>query len=100
MAPKFQIGDLVHHRRYNYRGVVFGVDPECTADDDWYLKNQTQPPREQPWYQVLVHGAEHTTYVAESNLEPDLSGEEVLHPLVRRIFATFHEGRYHVENLN
>jgi heat shock protein HspQ len=99
-VPEFQIGQLVRHLRYDYRGVIIGVDPQCLADEDWYLHNKTQPPRDQPWYHVLVHGADHTTYVAESNLEPDSSGEEVLHPLVRRIFASFHEGRYHVESLN
>lgn len=100
MAAKFRIGQLVRHLRYGYRGVVFDVDPECQADEAWYQSNQTQPPRDQPWYHVLVDGADHTTYVAESNLEPDPSEAEVRHPLVRRIFATFHGGSYHVDNLN
>jgi hemimethylated DNA binding protein len=55
-------------------GVVFERDPACMADEAWYLANKTQPPRDQPWCHVMVDGAERTTYVAESNLEPDAKG--------------------------
>ncbi|MFQ5845905.1 MAG: heat shock protein HspQ, partial [Planctomycetota bacterium] len=65
--PRFEPGELVRHRRYGYRGVVAGLDPECRAGDEWYQGNLTQPDRRQPWYHVLVHGAQHTTYVAEEN---------------------------------
>ncbi len=54
-AASFQPGDLVHHKRYGYRGVVVAVDPNCRADDAWYQANQTQPDRDQPWYHVFVH---------------------------------------------
>jgi heat shock protein HspQ len=100
MAAKFEVGQLVHHLRYDYRGVVFDVDEECRAEENWYHSNQTQPARDQPWYHVLVHGAEHTTYVAESNLETDAVGGPVKHPMVDRIFQSFTEGRYHVESQN
>ncbi len=97
---KFTVGDLVHHKRYGYRGVIFERDASCKADDDWYEGNQTQPDRDQPWYHVLVHNATHTTYVAESNLEPDESGELINHPLRDSLFKTFYEGKYHKQNLN
>ena len=90
----FEIGQLVCHRRYGYRGVVAARDPQCRASEDWYQNNQTQPDRDQPWYHVLVHGGEHTTYVVEENLEEDLGGEQVVHPLTRVIFEFFHSGRY------
>lgn len=96
----FEIGQLVHHRRYGYRGVVFDRDAECRADEEWYFKNQTQPPRDQPWYHVLVHGATHSTYVAESNLEPDATHERIDHPMIEDVFQSFIEGQYHVDNLN
>ncbi len=97
---RFRIGDLVHHRRYHYRGVVFAVDPVCRAGEDWYLKNQTQPERNQPWYHVMVDGALHTTYVAEGNLEADQLGGPVEHPLLHKVFQSFHNGRYYKESMN
>jgi len=93
-SNRFAPGALVRHKRYGYRGVVAAVDLCCEADDKWYLSNQTQPPREQPWYHVLVHGGSET-YVAEENLELDPSGEEVTHPYVTRVFSMFIKGRYH-----
>ena len=93
-GPRFEIGQLVQHRRYGYRGVVAGRDPECSADEDWYRNNRTQPKRDQPWYHVLVHGGEHTTYAAQDSLDPYQGGEQVLHPLVRPLFESFSHGRY------
>lgn len=96
---KFRIGQVIHHRRYDYRGVIVDMDPECKAPDEWYYGNRTQPPRDEPWYHVLVHGGQET-YVAEENLEPDTSGEEVDHPLVDKLFPTFQDGRYYVQSRN
>jgi heat shock protein HspQ len=91
---QFQVGEIVHHKRYDYRGVIAQADDGCSAPDEWYLRNRTQPDREQPWYHVLVHGGAET-YVAEENLELDPSGEEVKHPYVPRMFTMFIRGRYH-----
>ena len=91
---RFQIGQLIQHKRYGYRGVVAGLDPKCRADEAWYLNNLTQPERNRPWYHVLVHGAEHTTYAAEENLEEDIGGEQVINPLTRICFEYFQKGRY------
>jgi len=94
-APaKFKPGDLVRHRRYGYRGLVADYDGSCQASDDWYLNNQTQPSREQPWYHVLVDGTGQVTYAAEENLEGDPSSEEIAHPLIEVYFAAFKDGRY------
>jgi len=92
--PRFEPGDLVTHRRYGYRGVVADRDAACRADDGWYLSNPTQPSRAQPWYHVLVHGGDATTYVAEENLRIYRGGEQVANPLVKRYFAAFARGRY------
>ena len=91
---KFDVGQLVSHLRHGYRGVIAGRDAECVADDDWYFGNRTQPTREQAWYHVLVHGGEHSTYVAEENLELYDGGEQVLHPMTRELFASFSGGCY------
>ena len=90
----YEIGELVQHRLYGYRGVVVGMDYACEADEDWYQRNRTQPDRNQPWYRVLVDGGRQT-YVAQDNLEPDDTGELVDHPAVPVIFTTFLAGRYY-----
>ena len=100
MAFKFEIGRLVHHKRYEYRGVIFDRDTECKAGEEWYTNNQTQPSRDQPWYHVMVDGANHTTYVAESNLKPDSSDKPVRHPLIKRFFNGFHDGHYYKASQN
>ena len=97
---KFLVGEIIHHKRYGYRGVIVEFDRHCTADQGWYQKNQTQPDREQPWYHVLVDGATQTAYVAQENLEPDKIKTRVQHPLVSRYFTSFYLGRYHKESLN
>lgn len=95
----FAVGQIIHHRRYDYRGVVVKVDSQCRADDAWYFRNRTQPDRDKPWYHVLVDGGRET-YVAEENLEVDTAEGPVEHPMVPRLFPTFHEGRYYVQSLN
>jgi heat shock protein HspQ len=91
----FSPGQLVHHLRFDYRGVVADVDANFCGTDDWYEQvARSRPPKDAPWYHVLVDGAQHMTYVAERNLEIDASGESVSHPLLNRYFDEFREGRY------
>ena len=91
----FSIGDLVHHKLFDYRGVVVDVDPRLMLSDEWYeAVARSRPPKDQPWYRVLVHDATHETYVAERNLEPDTSNAPVRHPLVDTFFRNFSDGRY------
>lgn len=92
--PLFRAGQLVRHRKNGYRGVVVDLDLRCQADDAWYLANPTQPDRDQPWYHVLVDGAQVVTYTAENSLEADSSRAEVRHPLVPYFFEAFEQGRY------
>jgi heat shock protein HspQ len=92
---KFSVGELVHHLLFNYRGVVIDVDMVFTGTDEWYAKMApSRPPKDQPWYRVLVDGASHETYVAERNLEPDREGTPVRHPDVDQYFGDFVRGRY------
>lgn len=91
---RFRPGDLVRHRRYHYRGVVVTRDPECQASEEWYQANQSQPPRDQPWYHVLVDNSPSITYPAESSLEPDPDPAPIHHPMINRFFKGFDGGRY------
>lgn len=92
---RFGVGQLVRHRLFGYRGVVADVDPSFQLSDEWYEEvARSRPPRDRPWYHVLVHDASHTTYVAERNLALDESGDPVRHPLLGQYFAEFRDGRY------
>lgn len=91
----FSIGQCIQHRRFDYRGVVYDVDPVFQGSEEWYAQMaRSRPPKDKPWYHVLVHDASHTTYVAERNLEADLAPEPVKHPLIDAIFDEFVEGTY------
>jgi len=92
---RFAVGDLIQHQLFNYRGVIVDVDPTCQASEEWYAAvARSRPPRDKPWYHVLVHGAEHMTYVAERNLASDDSGDPIVHPLVDHYFSELRDGRY------
>ena len=92
---RFSVGDLVHHKLFDYRGVIVDVDPRLMLSDEWYeAVASSRPPKDQPWYRVLVHDAAHETYVAERNLEADTSGTPIRHPLVDTFFHNFGDGRY------
>ena len=93
---KFSIGQCVYHKLFAYRGVIVDADPEFLGSDDWYEKvAKSRPPKDEPWYHVLVHDALNATYVAERNLAGDDSREPVDHPLVGEFFDGFDQGRYH-----
>jgi heat shock protein HspQ len=89
------VGDLIHHRRFGYRGVVFDIDQSFQSTEEWYeAVAKSCPPKDKPWYHVLVHGAAHATYVAERNLERDESAEPISHPLPMHYFSRFEDERY------
>ena len=91
----FSIGDLVHHKLFDYRGVIIDVDPRLMLSDEWYeAVARSRPPKDQPWYRVLVHDSINETYVAERNLETDSSGVPVRHPLIESCFHSFSDGHY------
>lgn len=92
---RFRLGQPVHHKLFDYRGVVVDVDATFQLSDDWYESvTRSRPPKDRPWYHVLVDGAAHMTYVAERHLEPDLSGEPIRHPAIDQFFDTFRDGLY------
>jgi len=94
-AIKFTVGQLIHHRKFDYRGVIVGVDLCFQLSDEWYDQvARSRPPKDRPWYRVLVDETNEVTYVAERHLEPDASHEEIEHPLIGEYFSEFRNGYY------
>ena len=94
-SVKFSVGQLVHHRLFDYRGVIVDVDRDFQATEEWYeAVAKSRPPKNRPWYHVLVHGSDHSTYVSEQNLEPDNVVEPIKHPMLELFFSGFDNGRY------
>ncbi len=92
---KFFVGEVVHHRLFDYRGVIIDVDRNYQSTEEWYEQvAKSRPPKNEPWYHVLVHGSIHATYVAEQNLEPDNSAEPIIHPMLEQFFSNFDNGKY------
>ena len=96
---QFAVGELVLHRLFNYRGVIVDVDPDFQGTEEWYQAvAKSRPPKDMPWYHVLVHESFHTTYVAERNLEHDEDPYPIKHPMVEQFFTRFENGRYFRQN--
>ena len=92
---KFQIGQIVHHRLFDYVGAIFDVDATFQGTEEWYTHvARSRPPKDEPWYHVLVDGAAHSTYVAERNLEPVEKPDRINHPFADRLFDAFDGKRY------
>ena len=92
---RFYIGQIVEHRRFGYRGLVFGVDPEFQLSQQWYQDvARSRPPQDQPWYHVLVDGAGHTTYVAERHLAASVDCSQISHPQLGQYFDRYDGERY------
>jgi heat shock protein HspQ len=92
---KFAIGQIIRHRLFGYRGVIFDVDAVFSGTEEWYETTaRSRPPKDRPWYHVLVHDAVHTTYVAERNLELEDSPGPVSHPLLEDYFDALVDDRY------
>jgi len=92
---RFDVGEVVVHRLFNYRGVVYDIDPVFNSTDEWYeTMARSKPPKNEPWYHVLVDGAVHTTYVAQRNLKPDGTNLPVVHPLLNDYFSGFDGSAY------
>ncbi len=95
---RYDIGDIVRHRLYPFRGVIFDVDPEFANTEEWWesIPSEARPRKDQPFYHLLAENSETTyvAYVSEQNLLPDESGDPVGHPQVGEIFSELRNGRY------
>jgi heat shock protein HspQ len=97
-TAKFRIGQVVKHRLFPFRGVIFDIDPEFDNTEEWYLSipEEVRPAKDQPFYHLLAENAEHEyiAYVSEQNLLLDTSGVPVRHPQVAEIFEPDSDGSY------
>jgi heat shock protein HspQ len=95
---KFRIGDIVRHRIFPFRGVIFDVDPEFNNTEEWWqsIPANVRPRKDQPFYHLLAENSETTyiAYVSEQNLLWDETGDPVAHPQVDDFFSTIQNGRY------
>ena len=101
-TAKFQIGQIVRHRIYPFRGVIFDIDPEFNNTEEWYnsIPAEVRPRKDQPFYHLFAENAEseYIAYVSEQNLLPDTSGEPVRHPQVAEVFEKDESGSYRRRN--
>ena len=99
---KFKIGQVVRHRLFPFRGVVFDIDPEFNNTEEWYqsIPAEVRPHKDQPFYHLFAENAEseYIAYVSEQNLLPDTSGEPVRHPQVAEVFEQDEKGSYRPRN--
>ena len=97
---RFAIGDVVKHRIFDFRGVVFDVDPEFANSEEWYdsIPEALRPSKDQPFYHLLAENAEsaYVAYVSQQNLVPDDTDEPVDHPAIASMFDGMEAGRYHL----
>jgi len=92
---QFSVGQVVQHKLFHYRGVIVDVDPHYLHTDTWYeLMAKTKPPKDKPWYHILVDNADYTTYVAEQNLELDIVEAPISHPDLQEYFLETKNGHY------
>jgi heat shock protein HspQ len=95
---KFGLGQLVKHRIFPFRGVIFDVDPVFANTEDWWLSipEDVRPKKDQPFYHLLAENdqSNYVAYVSEQNLLADDTDQPVGHPHTSLIFAEFREGRY------
>jgi len=95
---KFRIGQIVRHRFYPFRGVIFDVDPTFNNTEEWWhsIPEEVRPRKDQPYYHLLAENAdtEYVAYVSEQNLLPDESGEPVRHSQVHELFGTLQGSVY------
>jgi len=95
---KFHIGQVVKHRFYPFRGVIFDVDPVFANTEEWWLSipEEIRPRKDQPYYHLLAENEEttYTAYVSEQNLLEDDTGKPISHPQVTELFAGMENGRY------
>ncbi|MBU1212162.1 MAG: heat shock protein HspQ [Alphaproteobacteria bacterium] len=98
-AAKYSVGEVVRHRYYPFRGIVYDVDPVFANTEEWWLSipEEIRPKKDQPYYHLLAENdeTEYIAYVSEQNLLPDETGKPLRHPQVLELFVEDEDGRYH-----
>jgi heat shock protein HspQ len=97
-AAKYHIGQVVRHRVYPFRGVIFDVDPEFDNSEEWYasIPADIRPSKNQPFYHLFAQNdeTEYVAYVSEQNLLEDASSEPLRHPEIDEVFVQKPDGSY------
>lgn len=95
---RFAVGEVVKHRLFDFRGVVFDVDPVFANSDEWYdsIPEEVRPRKDQPFYHLLAENSDssYIAYVSQQNLVTDEEAGPVSHPAISGIFEDFRDGRY------
>ena len=101
---RFGIGEVVRHRLFGFRGVIFDIDPVFANTDEWYeaIPEGMRPAKDQPFYHLLAENGEtsYVAYVSQQNLLADDSGEPVDHPAIAGMFGTYANGKYQLRSLH
>lgn len=101
---RFSIGDIVKHRLFGFRGVIFDIDPVFANSEEWYqaIPEESRPDKHQPFYHLLAENGEasYVAYVSQQNLVVDDSDEPVDHPAIGGMFGTYANGKYQLRPLH
>ena len=101
--PLFNIGDIVKHRIYPFRGVIVDVDPEFSNTEEWYqsIPSEIRPSKEQPYYHLMAENSEtfYSAYVSQQNLLHDSENGPVEHPDIEQMFTGMRKGKYLLKNI-
>jgi heat shock protein HspQ len=99
---RFAIGEVVRHKMFDFRGVVFDVDPVFANSEEWYesIPEALRPSKDQPFYHLLAENADasYVAYVSQQNLVSDDSEEPVDHPAIATMFDALEDGRYRLRD--
>jgi len=99
---RFKLGEVVKHRVFAFRGVIFDIDPVFNNTEEWWLSipENVRPSKDQPFYHLFAENAEseYIAYVSEQNLLPDTSGKPVRHPQIAEVFQRDDNGDYKPRN--
>ena len=102
VQAKFKIGQVVKHRMFPFRGVIFDVDPQFANSEEWYnaIPEEVRPRKDQPYYHLFAENEQthYVAYVSEGNLVPDDSDAPVEHPDIASVFEVSENGHYVIRN--
>ena len=98
VSPKFNIGDIVKHKLYPFRGVIVDIDPIFSNTDEWYeaIPTELRPLKNQPFYHLLAENSEtfYSAYVSQQNLLSDSESGPINHPEISDLFSDVNNGKY------
>ena len=104
VSPIFNIGDVVKHKIFKFRGVIVDIDPEFSNTEEWYqsIPEESRPKKDQPFYHLLAENSEsfYSAYVSQQNLLPDSESGPINHPEIDKLFSDVSNGRYILKNLS